>query len=202
MSWCQFAIWALLWLCNYSPTIRIFFWIRSHLRDGVGMGAAQSLLWCPLRFFGVSALFHVHWYSNHIFLFWLLLLAGPHLFFFSFNIKSVWFHSWKIHAIIWKCKLHNLNCPWHPLLKYRDSQPLPMVTVLHGDSFQKPESKKNLLPYRGSIVLFCFELSLKLVDFVYQMYIKIPVLCLGIVLPLSASWVSHLREIFSVSFHS
>ena len=29
--------------------------------------------------------------------------------------------------------------------------------------------------------MFCFEVSLKLVDFVYQMYIKIPVLCLGIV---------------------
>lgn len=147
MTWCQLAIWALLWLCNYSPTVRIFFWIRSHLRDGVGMGATQSLLWCPIRFSGVSVLFRVYWSSNHIFLFWLLLLAGPHLFFFFFfYIKSVWFHSWKIHAIIWKCKLHNLNCPWHPLLKYRDSQPLPMLTVLHGDSFQKPESKKNLSP--------------------------------------------------------
>lgn len=164
------------------------------------MGASQSL-WCPLRFFGVSAVFRVHWYSNHIFLFWLLLLAGPHVFFF-FNIKSVWFHSWKIHAIIWKCKLHNLNCLWHPLLKYRDSQPLPMVTVLHGDSFQKPESKKNLSPYRGEHCSVLFWAFFKIGWFCISDVHKIPVLCLGIVLLLSASWVSHLREIFCVSFRS
>lgn len=68
--------------------------------------------------------------------------------------------------------------------------------------FRNQNQRKIYRHTGGSIVLFCFELSLKLVDFVYQMYIKIPVLCLGIVLLLSASWVSHLREIFCVSFRS
>ena len=87
----------------------------------LGWEPHTTSLWFPVRVCGVSVLFHVRWPPDPTCLFWWLLLAGPHSFFhFKYQVLHV-ASFMKIYAVIKKSKVHNLNCPWHPLLKYRDS---------------------------------------------------------------------------------
>lgn len=128
----------------------------------LGWEPHTTSLWFPVRVCGVSVLFHVRWPPDPTCLFWWLLLAGPY-FFFHFKYQVLHVASFmKIYAVIKKSKVHNLNCPWHPLLKYRDSpQPSARVRVLQADSFRKPESKQNLQPSWGVewALFVCFVLN-------------------------------------------
>lgn len=206
--WCQVAISTTLWLYNYSAiiVIRISFQIRNHVRDRTGVGATHNLALISRKSCGVSVLFHVRWPPDPTCLFWWLLLAGPHSFFhFKYQVLHV-ASFMKIYAVIKKSKVHNLNCPWHPLLKYRDSpQPSARVRVLQADSFRKPESKQNLQPsWGGGVGLVClFWTSWETSRLcVLDVHTNICFCVWWWLSPLSASWINHLRKVFCVCLRS